>query len=291
MRRRRGAQTPAERDLAAATLLVGAVERQVELLRRQIDSQCRGSLDPETVHDQRVALRRLVTALRLMPGRGLSRARRRARALLAALGEVRDLHVQLEWLSASRRGAAARRMAEREGARLTRREGRAHAAAERWARREAPRLERRLHRLSRRERAVSPAWKRVARGAVELERALDGLAAELDPRRAHRARILAKRLRYQVEVLRPLLGSAGVVALRRLTALQTALGELHDLDVRLALISRALRGARRGDRRGLERLSARVLVAREEQAVAVRRELGRWGEGVWWAKLRHALDL
>jgi hypothetical protein len=52
----------------------------------------------------------------------------------------------------------------------------------------------------------------------------------------HQLRIAAKRLRYTLELFRPQFGKSGQRQIDRVKSLQEALGELHDHDVRLALI-------------------------------------------------------
>ena len=57
----------------------------------------------------------------------------------------------------------------------------------------------------------------------------------------HDMRIAAKRLRYSLELFRVVFGELGEVQIERVRSLQEALGELHDLDVRIALIEDELR--------------------------------------------------
>lgn len=52
----------------------------------------------------------------------------------------------------------------------------------------------------------------------------------------HQMRISAKRLRYTLELFRPQLGKSGQRQIDRVKSIQEALGDLHDHDVRLALI-------------------------------------------------------
>ena len=52
----------------------------------------------------------------------------------------------------------------------------------------------------------------------------------------HQLRISAKRLRYTLELFRPQFGKNGQRQIERVKALQEALGDLHDHDVRLDLI-------------------------------------------------------
>jgi hypothetical protein len=64
-------------------------------------------------------------------------------------------------------------------------------------------------------------------GVVPLEHAIEPL---------HNLRISAKRLRYTLELFRMVFGDLGKVQIDRIKAIQGELGELHDHDVRIALI-------------------------------------------------------
>ncbi len=56
----------------------------------------------------------------------------------------------------------------------------------------------------------------------------------------HDARIAAKRLRYTLELFRPVFGEAGQAAIQEIKGLQEDLGTLHDADVRIALVEDAI---------------------------------------------------
>lgn len=56
----------------------------------------------------------------------------------------------------------------------------------------------------------------------------------------HNMRIAAKRLRYTLELFRTVFGETGEQNIDRVKAIQEALGNLHDADVRIALIQEEL---------------------------------------------------
>lgn len=96
----------------------------------------------------------------------------------------------------------------------------------------------------------------------------------------HDARIVAKRLRYTLELFSSVYGDEGERAIERLKDLQEDLGQLHDHDVRIALIGEEL--SRLGDlpeaeadvvRPGLEALVERERRARVTAHAAV---VKRW---------------
>jgi hypothetical protein len=64
-------------------------------------------------------------------------------------------------------------------------------------------------------------------GIVPLEHAVEAL---------HNLRISAKRLRYTLEIFQDVFGASGRVQIERIKAIQEALGEIHDHDVRIALV-------------------------------------------------------
>src|SRR5882724_10462925 len=74
---------------------------------RRYEERLAGAVDPEDLHDMRVATRRLRAALELFDRkRQLRDGERAVRGLGEALGEVRELHVQLDWLRGAAAGAA-----------------------------------------------------------------------------------------------------------------------------------------------------------------------------------------
>jgi len=86
----------------------------------------------------------------------------------------------------------------------------------------------------------------------------------------HDARIAAKRLRYTLELFRPVFGDEGEAAIRQLRDLQEDLGVLHDHDVRIALIADRLSALDdNGDEQASElRAGLDALVRREQDARA-----------------------
>jgi len=233
--------------------------------------------DGEALHDLRVALRRLRSCLDAygaqlgdcVPGK----LARRLRRLAQATGPGRDAEVQLAWLRRQRADLARRNHRHRGGLgwmqeRLERRQERAYDALHGEVMRDFPRVERGLRRrLSvyraevRLDGGPAPGFAAAAAGillqhAAALGHRLGRIAAAGEVRRAHRARIGAKRLRYLAEPLEKLLAAAGRPAaragelVRRLKELQDLLGELHDAHVMAAEIAAAVRdaAAERADR-------------------------------------------
>ena len=200
----------------------------------------------EALHDFRVALRHVRTALRafrpsLAPG-VKKRQERTLEKLARSTNAKRDAEVQLAWLESRREVLSSKR--QRAGLELVvdRYEGRARDApdperlAERYAR-VAEKVRRRLQPSARRADAEgTPA--RSSFGVLlatltrdQLDSMCDRVAAIQGPsdvEAAHLARIEAKRLRYLLEPLRGQRYANASEAVRRLKRLQDVLGELHD---------------------------------------------------------------
>jgi len=201
--------------------------------------------DPEAVHQMRVGVRRLRSALRLfrrqLPVRETELLVEELRWLAGRLGAARDLDVFLEELlgplTKSRPGDAGL-AALREAAEAARREAYTELRRELGTKRYTI-LVLRLGRLvddptSRRRgaselaRPARPVARRLLRHLARRVRGLGARLAELSPEELHRLRIRTKRLRYAAELLAPLFGNEAVRTARRFAELQDVLGHLND---------------------------------------------------------------
>ena len=194
----------------------------------------------DAVHDMRVALRRLRAALRLLE---LGELDGPVKELQDALGRVRDLQVQREWLSGrpgTRRIEAALRTAERA----------LEPALARWRSKTLPLL------LDAARDAKTPGAARrskiLRKRLRRFEERLEAARERPVPRAMHRVRISVKQVRYLFELQK---GAAAKLLLAELPPLQESLGQLHDMDVR----------RRREERR-----------ARADLAAVVTAQLERW---------------
>ncbi len=220
----------------------------------------------EPLHDFRVALRRLRSALRTFRPWLEDSVRRRhekkLRRIARSTNEARDAEVQLAWLVTKRDALAAAR--QRVGYELVvaRFESRAHSGpdaarvADRF-RLAAGKLERRLGTY---QRNVEPGGDgRASFGGVlaslvadqvqALSDRMDAVRDPADQEAVHRARIEGKRLRYLLEPLRGYARADASEAIGRLKRLQDVLGDLHDAHVlagelRDALVDAAAERAR-----------------------------------------------
>lgn len=197
------------------------------------------------VHDLRAAARRLLSVLAAVdhvgPRKAARRLSRRVDDVIERLGPLRDLTVQRELSSRLRLPAGSST-----GLRLFR-----QAIGDTF-RRSARKIRRRLAgadlaKLRRDHRSVRRRLEKGRKGAVvgsgrrELVKGLRSSFSALRTRRRavdptrletlHKMRLSLKSFRYQMEVLKPLVPGASKEALQGLHALQTNLGDLHDLEV------------------------------------------------------------
>jgi inorganic triphosphatase YgiF len=236
--------------------------------------------DLEYVHQARVALRRTRSALRVL---GVARAAgdpiaRDLRWLAHCFAAVRDWDVLLtgtlpalhraigpvheaQWAALIER-AQARRLQQRRRLRATLSGARFARTALRllqWAEQPCAPTSSRL--AGRARRAVERGHERLTAAARDL--------GDLPPQGRHRLRILAKRQRYALELLAPLLpGRAPARALKPLARLQQLLGEINDAHVTVSmlpsltrsreLMQRAQRWSDRIVKRNLPKAQARL---------------------------------
>jgi CHAD domain-containing protein len=243
--------------------------------------------DPESLHDYRVALRRLRSALRSYRHEVRStvtpKSRRRLDALAHATNRSRDLEVHLGWLDGQARsaGESARPAIGWLTARLERDRCLARDAMLALDERLFPALHDRLRGQLSRYRAtlhldgnregptLAAATARHARTAARrLDRRLRRIPDETGEREIHRARIAAKHLRYLLEPFAAALPDGDAIV-ERLKSLQDAFGDAHDTHVFLPELAETLQEAERDGHAELApglRVLAASLRARGSQA-------------------------
>jgi len=239
------------------------------------------NLGSEQVHDARVATRRLRAALALFGGgKRVRRADKVVRALQDALGDVRDVHVQLEAFdelgeqAAPLERTALRHVREHLSARLPGKTEALRTAIPQWQKDG-------LEALGRLEQLEPP-------GKLGGHRLRDRLVAELEELEAlvieaqrdpsaspmHELRKAVKKFRYALELLEPAMPMEVGQILGALVPLQDPLGMLHDTDVRLELVDDHGDASTQGTDAVLKRLRA----DRDRQAQDVLRALESWEE-------------
>ncbi len=218
-----------------------AAKRHLEALAR-CNEGLRRAGDIEDVHQARVALRRLRSVLDLLRpqvGKGISPLERRAKKLLGVLGPVRDLDVQIDFLTRdlkSQKEPAYRPGIRRLLLRLKNRRAELQGSVEELYTTSA------IGELARRTQRALESWAARKQESWILYPFLlpyleDLLAFEEFIHQAeaveplHKARIAAKRLRYALEIVLPVDPSALSRPVKEFKRLQDLLGDIHDCDV------------------------------------------------------------
>ena len=228
---------------ARSTLLL---QQRVAALRRMLPGARHG--DVRSVHQARVATRRLREALPLIAaGKAGRRLERAARSLTGVLGPVRELDVALLMLEELARstGVSASAIATLRTAVTDERHILQREAAtqiddidmERLQRKALQVLERKIGQIEDpvdRQARVVAARRRAARRAQRVEAAVDAAGAIYLPDRLHQVRIAVKKLRYALEIVRDLTRSRAEARIRALKRMQDLLGRMHDLEVLIA---------------------------------------------------------
>lgn len=238
-------------------------------------------LAPEPVHDARVASRRLRAALTLFGDRKRVRQADRVVATLQdALGEVRDLHVQIDGFGKMSDSAsplertALRHVREHLGRLLPEKSEALRAALPAWERRGLEALGR-LEQLEPKGKLGGHRMRgKLVEDLEELEaRVID---AQLDPTPTpmHELRKTVKRFRYALELIEPAMPVEVEETLGSLVPLQESLGTLHDTDVRIELVDAHAEAGTEGT----DTVVKRLRTDRDRQAQVVLRALEVWEE-------------
>ena len=249
------------------------------------------------VHELRVATRRLRAALKVFRSLGaLRRLEQGVKRLQDALGQVRDVHVQAQWLSDEARGAKTSKRTALEALRagveapLATREQGLRRALDAWKKRTEPALRRELERLKGPGRyGGRRVREQLLHRLRQVKRLMKVYQGAPDPLVAHELRKSVKKLRYEAELFHAALPQEMAKVLKVLKPLQEGLGALHDADVRLGLLEGfATRGA------SAERTAAQGLLehVREERARCAHhtdKALVHWHEHKQTRKLRALL--
>jgi CHAD domain-containing protein len=294
-----GKPAPIE-GLDANSTFEDAARRSIETRLKEVrafEEKLTGAVDADDVHDMRVASRRLRAALTLFDRkRQLRAAHDSVEELGNALGEVRELHVQLAWLTDELAAATERDkvglqalLAERQ-AKLPKRVEKLHAALGTWHEDGVPTVEAALGALDLRGRlAGKRVRQRLSRRLKDVKQRAAAACKSMDARTAHRLRIGAKKLRYVAELTQPAFPSEIGALIDRLQPLQETLGELHDADVHIPIVEKFLVRADALAQPGALVLLRSEMAHREEQAAALGDALAKLREDRVLESLRDAL--
>jgi len=230
-------------DAAARKLVARHFHRLVAF-----DPGTRLGLDPEALHDMRVACRRLRAVLRIFdaafPHDRQRQLRRDLSWLGKALGHVRDVDVQLERVRKfveRQRGQRRRRLQPYVEFLQRMRDERRPVLLKQLESRRYFRLLRQLETYAAStpgtehgERLAAAGARAVRHAVRRLERRAARVGARPSAEELHAVRLRAKRVRYVCELLRPLTGAAGRRFVRRMVGIQDLLGAHNDAVVATA---------------------------------------------------------
>ena len=197
--------------------------------------RARDSWDSDSVHDLRVALRRCramaETLSEVNSNSGWTKIRKSSRGLFHALGALRDLQVEREWIKKLAspgeplRTSLLRRLSRRE---KEQREA-ARKALDKFQIKEWKKLSRKLDRKAELFPVGSIVFQRIALAKLSETAQFFARARKTGSGRAwHQARIGLKHFRYLAENFLPRKYAMWSTDLKRL---QDLLGDIHDLDV------------------------------------------------------------
>jgi len=241
-------------DQSYAVLAARSIRKQTKALSRQLEGTRTGE-DVECLHQARVASRRLRAALSTFrdcwPGRTFRKWRKQIRQFTVALGPARDIDVQVQYIQQI--------LADLSEDRRPCRAGVARLLLRLRQRREAlqPRVIRALDRLedsgvlkemrsatdqvlagqednptlAASAFAFAQAREHIVRRLYKLMGYQGSLADPGDQRRHHRMRVAAKRLRYTMELFKPVYQDTVDETIAAVKQVQTLLGAVHDSDV------------------------------------------------------------
>lgn len=257
------------------------------------------TLAPDPVHDLRVATRRLRAALQVFRSLGTSRTlERQVKQLQDALGQVRDIHVQTEWLT--QRAREQKKPSRREGSEALRsklhshlgsREQHLRRALEHWTTHTAPALEAATERLHGPGRYGNKQDRKVLLQRLRrLQRSMKHYERSPHPLLAHQVRKEVKKLRYEAELFHPARPEELDWLLEALEPLQEGLGNLHDADVRMELLAGFISSGSGPQRKAARKLLEEVARQRAEHASEVDHALRRWHARKSFRRLRGLLE-
>jgi CHAD domain-containing protein len=235
--------------------------------RREID---------DAVHELRTSSRRLLSVLESIEAvddsKSVRRLSRRVKRVLDRMSDPRDLSVEETTLSRVAGHPRALRGFERD---LEREYHKALRRSQRTLdrvklgqlRSDKQRVARRLRRIGAGEKSVRRDLLGAARSACDRVLKMRAAVDLSQVQTLHRMRIALKNFRYLMEAIAPLVPGATAAPLESLHALQTTLGDLHDIEV----LSGALCGHQAGGTRTTpEQLSPVLLHLETEHSAMLR---------------------
>ncbi|HPA72731.1 MAG TPA: CHAD domain-containing protein, partial [Spirochaetota bacterium] len=217
-------------------------------------ANCRHTPSLDAVHDLRVSIRRLNAVLvkieQFTPTVMVNQCARELKLLMKPLGKLRDVHVQVEWIVKTfpKIGPGLNEYLKKLWSKERRLTKKITAMLADYSPSECAALHRDVMLLTvADDEGKFPAAGRelLDRLFADLDAMKGGASARDNAAHLHAMRIALKKYRYTVEILKPALGEGAGKLLKRMHALQTLLGDIHDFDV---LIAKTLKFSREKER-------------------------------------------
>ena len=250
---------------------------------RRYEHPLSNGINPDAIHDMRVAAHRLRVALMVFGGRRASKLERKVKQLQDALGEIRDLQVQLGWLETQKTIVdleGIRMLLAQQRATLLDKERLLRSALVDWTGNSAPKLEKRLSRLGSKGKLGGKRMQRELKDWLsQVKLRLRAMEKSWSPQLIHKFRIQVKRLRYVAELLEGGLEKPASAILETVAPVQKQVGELHDSDVRLTLLADFSQTAKSPWRQDIQVVARRVANDRRRQLRNLRGLVKRWDRG------------
>lgn len=210
-------------------------------------ANCRNHPSLDAVHDLRVSIRRLNAVLakieQFNPTVMVHQCSRELKLLMKPLGRLRDIHVQIEWIEKTFRviGPGLNEYLKKLWLKEKRLQRKITGMMENYTPTECAALHQHVFLLTKSDDAGK--FSAVSGSLLEslfgtLSGMKEGTAARDNAAHLHGMRIALKKYRYTVEILKPALGAGAGRLLKRMHALQTLLGDIHDFDVLIAKFSK-----------------------------------------------------
>jgi CHAD domain-containing protein len=256
-KRSRQNPTPSKRRLPdiAALVIASLAQRWRKYLKEL--RRCRKQCSEESVHDLRVATRRLISTLMiveiLLPASRVQKLQRRLKRLFDTMSPLRDTQVQL--LALEKKVVQIQELETLITILKLRERAQMRRIGKRVAKIDAASLGAMLRRIKKKLQTISASrLKKNVSLTAALGEAAEGFIAIAalrerlrisQPRTVHRMRIAFKKFRYKVEALQPFLRKVTARQLKAMDKFQTRMGEIQDIEVLSATVQRFMtqRGA------------------------------------------------
>lgn len=266
-----------------ASLVIASLDQRWRKYLKEL-RRCRKQCSEESVHDLRVATRRLIATLMIVeivvPDSRVQRLQRRLKKLFDAMSPLRDTQVQL--LALQQRVAQLQELETLITILKLRERSQIRRIGKRVAKIDAAALGAMLRRIktkleaisvSRRQKKVSltAALGEAAEGFIAIAALRERLRLS-QPHTVHRMRIAFKKFRYKVEALQPFLRNVTVRQLKAMDKFQTRMGEIQDIEVLSATVRHFMMQRRVASRSPLARYYRELQKEKRERTRAFIRD-------------------